>query len=74
MRGELQRRLTRLSARERALLEQLRVGRSIQDVVQDDRADVAAVRGQLADIQRKLEVASGLAAVAVLVRATEPPD
>jgi hypothetical protein len=64
LRRELTERLARLSEPERVVLERLSTG---QVASQDAPAVVVA------EIRRKLEVASTLSAVAVLARAGDPP-
>lgn len=64
-------RLARLTAREREVLEHLRLGHTVDEIARRDHVARSTVRGQVASVLRKLEVSSQLAAVAVTHWATE---
>lgn len=60
------RRLLSLAPRERAVLEHLRQGRTVDEIARIDQVAVGTVRTQTRSILRKLDVSSQLAAVAML--------
>lgn len=59
-------RLLRLAPRERAILEHLSQGRTVDEIARIDQVAAATVRTQTRNVLRKLEVSSQLAAVALL--------
>jgi len=63
---EAARRLLSLAPRERAVLEHLSHGRTIDEIARVDQVSIATVRTQTRSILRKLDVSSQLAAVALL--------
>jgi DNA-binding NarL/FixJ family response regulator len=69
-------RLLSLAPRERAVLEHLRRGRTIDEIARADQVSVNTVRTQTRTILRKLGVSSQLAAVAMLEWVSEsvPPS
>lgn len=58
-------RLDRLTPRERAVLEHLRLGHTVDEIARRDHVAPSTVRGQVASVLRKLEVSTQLAAVAL---------
>jgi DNA-binding NarL/FixJ family response regulator len=58
-------RLSRLTPREREVLEHLRLGHTVDEIARRDHVAMSTVRGQVASVLRKLEVSTQLAAVAV---------
>lgn len=62
----VERRLTRLTDRERAVLEQLARGRRAQSIAEEFRVSLATTRTQIRAVLQKLEVNGQLEAVALL--------
>jgi two-component system nitrate/nitrite response regulator NarL len=70
---EARRRLGRLTAREREVLSALSVGRTVQEIAEQDYVSVATVRSHVQSILSKLGVSTQLAAVA-MAREFLPPS
>jgi len=62
----VERRLARLTDRERAVLEQLARGRRAQSIAEEFRVSLATTRTQIRAVLQKLEVNGQLEAVALL--------
>jgi DNA-binding NarL/FixJ family response regulator len=62
----VERRLARLTERERAVLEQLARGRRAQSIAEEFRVSLATTRTQIRAVLQKLEVNGQLEAVALL--------